>query len=174
MSRISQKVELIANVTIIVAAVLLIGVVAQKYFFPRTKVMPPARMQPVIGARMNLPDVNWSRQPKTLILALQTGCHFCDESVPFYKRIAENAKAENVKVIAAFPTGVEDSTAHLKALGLTNVEVRQLPLESLQTSGTPTLILTDDKGEITNYWLGKLTPDKEAQVLEQITERRRS
>jgi hypothetical protein len=174
MSRISQKVELIANVTIIVAAVLIAGVVAQKYFFPRTRPMAPARIQPDVGARMNLPDVNWSRQPKTLILALQTGCHFCDESVPFYKRVAENVKAENVKVIAAFPTGVEESAAHLKALGLTNIEVRQLPLESLQTSGTPTLILTNDKGEITNYWLGKLTPDKEAQVLQKITEGTRS
>ena len=169
MSRISKTVELIANIAIIVAAVLLVGVVAQKYFFNKPTPMAAARLQPVIGARMNLPGVNWSAQPKTLILALQTGCRFCDESVPFYKRIAENVRAENVKLIAAFPTGVEESAAHLKALGLTNIEVRQLPLESLQTSGTPTLILTNDKGQITNYWLGKLTPDKEAQVLANIT-----
>ena len=53
----------------------------------------------------------------------------------------------------------------MKELGLTNLDVKQAPLESLQVSGTPTFILTDRKGEITNYWVGRLTPDKETDVI---------
>lgn len=168
MSKLSQRVELIANVTIIVAAVLIAGVVAEKYFFRSTPRGRPARLQPVIGSKVDLSSVNWASHPKTLILALQRGCRFCEESAPFYKRIAESIQGGNVQLIAAFPTEVEGSTAHLEELGLTSLEVRQSSLESLQTSGTPTLILTNDKGEITNYWLGKLTPDKEREVLEKL------
>ena|SRR5689334_6447020 len=169
MNRFSQRVEFIANVTIIVTAVLLVGVVAERYFFRPTRPSRPDRLQPAIGSRVNLPDVHWSDHPKTLILALQRGCHFCEESAPFYKRIAATVQGRNVQLVAAFPTEVEESTAHLAALGLEGLEVRQSSLESLQTSGTPTLILTNDKGEITDYWLGKLTPDKETEVLGKLS-----
>jgi hypothetical protein len=169
MSRLSQRVELIANVTIIVAAVLIVGVVAEKYFFRSTPRGRPSRLQPVIGSKIDLSNVNWASHPKTLILALQRGCRFCEESAPFYKRIAASVRGRNVQLVAAFPTEVEESTAHLAALGLEGLEVRQSSLESLQTSGTPTLILTNDKGEVTDYWLGKLTPDKETEVLGKLS-----
>jgi len=167
-NRFSQRVELIANITIIVVAVLLAGVVAERYFFRAKASGRPRVVQPVIGSKVDVPEIRWAGHPKTLILALQRGCRFCSESAPFYKRIAESVRGKNVQLIAAFPTGVEESRAHLRELGLTGLEVRQLSLESLQTSGTPTLILTNDKGVITNYWLGKLTPDQESEVLEKL------
>lgn len=117
---------------------------------------------------MNVPDVNWSQQPKTLILALQKGCHFCNDSAPFYKRVIETVRNKNVKLIAVFPTEVDEGIAHLKELGLNGMEVKQSSLGSLQVSGTPTLILTNEKGEITNYWVGKLTPDKETEVINKL------
>ncbi len=61
-----------------------------------------------------------------------------------------------------------DSKAHLNELGLTNLEVKRSPLENIQVSGTPTLILTNEKGEIMDFWVGKLTPDKEAEVINKL------
>jgi thiol-disulfide isomerase/thioredoxin len=167
MSRLAQKVELVANATIIVAAVLLIGVVSKKYFFSPKAYSQPARVQPVVGSKLNLPAVQWAGQ-QTVVVALQTGCGFCNESAPFYRRLAESVKGRNVQLIAAFPTPVESSAAHLQELGVTGFAVKQLPLDALQTSGTPTLILTNAEGEITDYWLGKLTPEREAEVLEKL------
>lgn len=169
MSKITEKVELTANILIIVVAVLLGGFIAQRYFSntPATA-NSKARVQPTIGSKMNLTDVNWSNQPKTLILALNKGCHFCTESAPFYKRLIENTQNKNVKLVAVFPGDTEESKAHLNALGLTNMEVKRSPLNNLQVSGTPTLILTNEKGEITDYWVGKLTPDKETEVLNKL------
>ena len=169
MSKVSQKIELTANILIIVVALLLGGVLIKKYFFdPPVVSNQPPRVEPKIGSVMNVPDVNWSQQPKTLILALQSSCHFCNESAPFYKRVIESVKDKNVKLIAVFPTAVEESAAHLQKLGLSNMEVKQSSLGSLQVSGTPTLILTNDKGEVTNYWVGKLTPDKETEVINKL------
>jgi thioredoxin-related protein len=170
MSKINQKIELIANVLIIVVAILLIGVIAQRYFFsPSTTLNQPARVQPAVGTKINLPDTEWSKQPKTLILALQKGCHFCSESAPFYQRLRESVQDKNVRLVAVLPGVQEESAAYLNELGLPNLEVKQSPLDTLQVSGTPTLILTNDKGEVTHFWVGKLSPEKEKEVLEQLT-----
>lgn len=168
MSKFSQKIELTANILIIVVAVILGFVLVQKYILNPATPNQAARVQPTVGSKMNLQDVNFSSQPKTLILALQTGCHFCNESAPFYRRIVETVKDRNIKLIAAFPTEVEKSTAHLKELGLEKLEVKSSPLNTMQVSGTPTLILLNDKGEITDFWVGKLPADKEAEVITKL------
>jgi thioredoxin-related protein len=165
-----QRLEATANVLIIVVAILLGTVLIQKYLFSKnpTYSNQSIRVQPVIGSRMNLAGINWANRPKTLIFALQTGCPFCIESASFYKRIIASVQNKNIQLIAVFPSSKEESTAHLNELGLTNLEVKQSPLDSLQVSGTPTLILTNDKGEITNYWVGRLTPDKEVEVISHL------
>ncbi len=171
MNKTQQKIELVANISIILVALLLGGVMVQKYFFaaPTVIVNQQLRVEPKIGAKMEVQNVNWSQQAKTLILALQTGCHYCNDSAPFYKRVIETVRDKNVKLVAVFPTDVEKSVAHLKELGLDGaMEVQQSSLSSLQVSGTPTLILTNEKGEITDYWVGRLSPDKETEVLNKL------
>ncbi|MBA2621560.1 MAG: hypothetical protein H0U87_10210 [Acidobacteria bacterium] len=101
--------------------------------------------------KVNLPDVSWSNQAKTLILALNKGCHFCNESAPFYKRLVESVQNKNVKLIAVFLFNIEESRTHLKEFGITGIDIKQSPLSALRVSGTPTLILTNEKGEITDY-----------------------
>jgi thioredoxin-related protein len=166
MNIVGRKLETAANIAIIVVAILFGAVIIQKYLLPSSS--QPERLQPVIGKQMNLSDVNWASQPKTLILALSTTCHFCNESAPFYRRLIENVKDKNVKLVAVFPTETEAGRAHLKELGLTNLEVKQSPLANMQVSSTPTLILTDENGEITSFWVGKLSPDKETEVINKI------
>lgn len=148
MNKLNQKLELAANFLFIVVAVLLCAVIVQKYFSDNST-MNQQRAQPTIGKQVNLPNENWSAQPKTIVLALQTTCHFCNESAPFYKRLIESAKGKNIKFVAAFPQPVEESAAHLNQLGLAGLEVKQIPLSQLDASGTPTLILTNEKGEVT-------------------------
>ena len=169
MSKVHQRVELLANVLTIVVALALGGVLIQRYFSPVSVVKEQGRIHPTVGAKITaLNDVNWAGQSKTLILALQTGCHFCNESAPFYKKIIESVQSKSVKLVAVFPSSIEESRIHLIDLGLSKMEVRESPLKSLQVSGTPTLILTNDKGEITDYWVGKLTADKETEVIDKL------
>lgn len=96
MEKINQKIELVANIFIILVALVIGIVLVQKYFLA----VPPnqqARVEPKIGSQLNAPDVDWSLQPKPLVLALQTGCRFCNESAPFYKRVIETVRNKNVK-----------------------------------------------------------------------------
>lgn len=165
MSNFKQKIELTANILIIVVAVMLGGVIVQRYFFAPKK---PEPIQPTVGAKINLPEVDFAAQPKNLIMVLQKGCHFCTESAPFYKRLQESTQNKNVKLIAVLPGSPEESGVYLNQLGINNLEIKQSPMNNLQTSGTPTLILTNEKGEITNFWVGKLPADKENEVISQL------
>jgi thiol-disulfide isomerase/thioredoxin len=167
MSKLNSKVELVANCLIVVVAVLLIGVIAQKYLFNSAPAQPE-RVQPTVGKRINLENVDFSTQPKTVVLALQTTCHFCNESAPFYKRLLDETKGKNIKFVAVFPTKTEDSEKHLKELGITGFEVKQAPISAIDASGTPTLILTNAKGEVEKFWIGKLPAEKESEVINQL------
>jgi thiol-disulfide isomerase/thioredoxin len=169
MNKINQKVELAANFLIVVVALLLIGVLAQRYFFSSpVSANQQARVQPTVGKKVNLENVNFSESPKTVVLALQTTCHFCNESAPFYKKMLEEAKGKNIRFVAVFPTPVADSQKHLSELGITGFEVKQAPITALDASGTPTLILTNSKGEVEKFWVGKLPSEKESEVLSQL------
>jgi hypothetical protein len=169
MNKLTQKVELTANILVITVAVLLAGVIGQRYFSRPAKAPDqPAQLHPIVGAKINLPDTDWSRKPKTLILGLKKDCHFCSESAAFYKRLQEIAQNKNLTLVAVLPGKQEESRAYLDGLGIANLDVKQWPLKSLQISGTPTLILTNDKGEVTDYWIGRLSPEKELEVVNKL------
>jgi len=170
MSTINEKVELSTNILIGVAAIALIGFLAQQFLSTTSKTpTQPEQAHPTIGKRVSLPDIDFSTSPKTLVMVLQTTCHFCNESMPFYRRLAEQVKGKGVRLVAVFPTTVDEGVRHLAEWGITQMEVRQADLSVLDSSGTPTLILTNDQGEVVNYWIGKLRPEKEIEVLDQIS-----
>jgi thioredoxin-related protein len=176
MNKLTQKVELIANLLIIVVAVLLIGVLVQRYFTtssassfpPQPQSQSINQLQKKSNSPIEIAGVDFSEKPKTLILALQAGCHYCTESAPFYKRLIQSAKDKNIKLIAVLPSSVEESADYLDKLGINDLEIKQSTLASLQVRGTPTLILTNENGEIMNSWIGKLKTEKEDEVISKL------
>lgn len=168
MNKISQKVELVANIIIIIITVLLGTIVVQKYFFGFSEASIQNQTSEVSLSKIKVPGVDFSKQPKTLILALQAGCRFCTESAPFYKRLIKSSENKNIQIVAIFSSNIQESTRYLKELGISNLEIQQLTLDSLQIKGTPTLILTNDRGEITKSWTGKLSFEKEDEVIDSL------
>jgi hypothetical protein len=63
------------------------------------------------------------------------------------------------------PQEVSQGQTYLGKLGVVVDEVRQSTLGAIGVSGTPTLLLVDNKGAVKQSWLGKLSPDKETEVL---------
>jgi hypothetical protein len=170
MKNITKKIEVVANVAIIVAAISFTAVLAKRYFRPTLPLAPgqaTAAIQP--GTKADFINVDWAKSNRTLLLVLQSGCHFCTESAPFYQRLArETAQASGVHLVAVLPQDVTEGTKYLNSLGVPILDVRQAQLDSLGVEGTPTLILIDGKGVVTKSWVGKLSGDKEAEVLSQL------
>lgn len=63
------------------------------------------------------------------------------------------------------PQPVTEAQQYLNGAGVHVDVVRQVPLNTLGVRGTPTLLLVNDVGVVTDVWVGKLQPNQEAQVL---------
>jgi hypothetical protein len=128
----------------------------------------------LVGSLASVPDVNWTESKQTLLLVLRDGCHFCSDSAGFYQRLAKDrGVSANTRLIAVLPGDVDDSRRYLDGLGVPISEVRQAPLSKLGVSGTPTLLLVNDKGVVTKSWIGQLPTEKEEEVIAAVQGRDR-
>lgn len=171
MSSLTKKLEVSANLAIIILA-LLIGVIFTKnYLWPGKDVgVSESRKRNTVqpGTKLSLPDVDWAQNGQTLILALSKDCHFCSESASFYQKIVSQRQGKSLKVIAVLPQDTRSGQNYLSGLGVAVDEIRQASLSSIQVSGTPTLLLVDNAGVVKEVWVGKLPPDKESEALSKI------
>jgi hypothetical protein len=167
-----KKTELLANIAIIVVALLLGVVLVKRYLLPGNETAPARNVDPRIpaGTKATLAGVDWAKNGQTLLLVLSRDCHFCTESAPFYQRLTrETAEREGVHLIALFPQEVEEGRKYLNNLGVSINEIRQAAPGSTGASGTPTLILVDATGVVKNSWVGKLSAPEESEILSQLT-----
>lgn len=161
-----RKLETLANVAIIVVAILLSFVIAKKYLFSQNEDKQKPSIS--IGMKLELPEIDWKQSPKTLLFVLQKECRYCSESASFYKKIVANKSNANNRLIAILPSNLDESSQYLETLGLKVDEIKQQQLSKINISGTPTLILVNNSGEITDFWIGKLNQEKEIEVLSKI------
>lgn len=170
MSNLYKKVELTANVAIILVAALLGGVLFRQYMLPKSAAPAPAAQHRQVskGETVSLPGVDWGRNGRTLVMALSTACHFCTESAPFYQRLAKGREGKPVKFVAVFPQQPDDGRQYLSRLDVSVDEVQQAPPGGMDVAGTPTLILVNDQGKVENVWVGKLPPEKEDEVVSSL------
>ena len=52
----------------------------------------------------------------------------------------------------------------LKENGITSVTIREGRHDILGVKSTPTLILADSDAAVRGYWVGQLTPEREAEI----------
>jgi hypothetical protein len=164
--KLSGKIETVANVATATAAVLLsVALVKQSLVHPNRAGAPStARVAKGSNVKSSLPGVDWASNGGTLILAISTGCHFCTESGPFFRRI-QNESGKAVKLLAVLPQPTADARQYLDDLGVHVDDVRQAPLDSLGIAATPTLLLVNGAGTVTDVWEGVLSKDQEDSVL---------
>ena len=133
----------------------------------RTSSAPPRA--PEEGSQLSVPGVSWGESNQTVVLALSDKCRYCSESAPFYQRLAQDlSKRNDVRLVAVFPQDAGAGKKYLDELGVPVGQVIQASLDSLQVRGTPTLVLVDKNGTVTQSWVGKLSPERESEVLSRI------
>lgn len=170
MGKFLKPIEHVANLLIIVVAVVCLAIVAQRYFRPAPPVPAgppglPAMRSPAIGSKISSVDINWSQNKKNVLLVLQEGCRYCSESADFYKNLVQQTKDKGVSVTAVLPQDSEVARKYLDKLQLPEIDTKQSALNSLDVNATPTLIVADDKGQVEKVWIGKLPSEKQNEVL---------
>ncbi|HQX54989.1 MAG TPA: hypothetical protein PLP07_03605, partial [Pyrinomonadaceae bacterium] len=89
MDKLRKLLEIGSNVAIIVVAVVLGIYLIGRYFSPPSVPASGATAQAEAikpGAKLPMTNVDWSGSDRNLLMVLSTACHFCSESMPFYKR----------------------------------------------------------------------------------------
>jgi hypothetical protein len=171
MNNLAKRIELLANVAIIVVAILLGVVLVKRYVLNSNERASPASARATLAAGDKIPlqGIEWGKNGHTVLLVLQKGCHFCTESAPFYQRlIKETAGRSDVKLIALLPQSVSEGKQYLDEIGVSIADVRQVSPNQVNVGGTPTLIIVDANGVAVNVWKGKLPSEGESQVLSRL------
>jgi AhpC/TSA family len=185
--RLARAVEIATNFSIILVALIGTTVLVKNYllrtfapavsevqreFSGRTRAAGNDTLpgsQPAAGAQVSLPGVDWGASSETVVLALSNKCHFCSESAPFYQRLTrELAQRKDVRLVAVFPQETEEAKKYLNQLAVPIADVRQGSLGSLGVRGTPTLMIVDRTGTIKQSWTGRLSAERESEVLSRI------
>src|SRR5713226_9594614 len=164
-----NKVEVAANVAVILLAV----VIGSVFLMDRFAAPGPGPNEVKAGDQLpGLHAYDWKAHDRTLVLALRNGCHFCEDSMPFYRRLAKLEQSNQiggVHLVAVFP----DDPAVVRQV----VETQQLTIEVLpgielgqvKVQATPTVMLVDEQGRVSKVWMGQLPAAEEAEVIAAIS-----
>lgn len=165
MDSIFKKIEIITNLAILLVALLLGLVIVKNHF-----IASPKRDASESGYQLSasLPNVDWRKNSRTLVLVLSNTCHFCTESAPFYQQLAR-ARGDT-RLVAVLPQPVEEAKLYLQRLGVSVDQIHRVALNSIAVRGTPTLLLVNSDGVVVRSWFGKLQMEQEAEVISKINE----
>ena len=168
MNNLHKRLEAVANIAIILVAISLIAVLAKRYIFSRGN-QTTDEIQSNVGTKVSQLDIDWSKSDKNLVLMLSNSCRYCTESAPFYQRLVqERTQRDTFRLTAVLPQPVNDGRSYLNGLGVNINEIKQLSPGAIRLRGTPTLLLVNSAGVVTDEWLGKLPPEKETEVLTRL------
>jgi len=162
------KVEVAANVVVILLAVVIGSV------FLMDRFAAPGLGPNEVKAGDQLPGLhayNWKAHDRTLVLALRSGCHFCEASMPFYRRLAKLEQSNQIAahLIAVFPDDPAVVRQVVETQQLTIEVVPGIELGQVKAQATPTLMLVDEQGRVSKVWMGELPAAEEAEVIAAIS-----
>jgi hypothetical protein len=153
----------------------MLGAVVVKNFLLDKSNSPaaPARTKAeLVGKQINNPVADWGKTSASVVLALSTNCHYCTESMPFYKRLTEikQGPETSFQLLTFFPQDPAAATAYLKEHGVSSDLIMSGPksFSNLGVAGTPALLLVNEKGVVQEAWLGKLSEKEQAEVISKL------
>jgi hypothetical protein len=158
----AKRLEVAVNISIFCAFLMVAALAAHRLWSERSL------SHPIIGDKISVTGMDWSKSKQNLVLALSTNCHFCSESADFYKQLVPDAVLHGIHVVAVLPQPLNASRSYLDGLGVSVPEIFQSSLDSIDVTGTPTLLVVDAKGKIQKAWVGKITGREQEKVLKAL------
>ena len=175
MSTLRRRTETVANVVLIICGSLFCVFLVKNYLLGKNQQSQSPDRPSLVGKSLPAVNIDWAKNGQTLLVVLQRGCHFCDESTPFYQRLTkEFATKPKPQLVAVMSDSPDEIKKYLEDKKVDLSEIRQISPGSLGVAGTPTLLLVDSKGVVLNEWRGKLASQQEQAVIAQLDQSRRS
>lgn len=159
------NIELGVNIVIAIAIVVVAVVLVKRYAFP--PVNPGSLPRITLGERLNVPNVNWEQNKKSLVFFLMKDCEHCKSSAPFYRQLIEDASKRNVKWLAILPNSVEEGRKYVQSLDLPIDNVQTGSLSGYKIPGTPSVLFVDNRGVVKGVWIGE-APGREKEMRDRL------
>ncbi len=130
----------------------------------RTAPAPPPTY--TVGEKLTLAGVDFEAAEQTLLLVVRKGCRFCDESMPFYKQLGDDASiAKRTRLVIAAPDEEQVSREELAKQAVRVDQVVKVSAGQLKVRGTPTAILVDRSGAVRQVFIGRLDEAKQQELV---------
>jgi thioredoxin-related protein len=165
------NIELGLNIVIAISVVVVAVVVVRRFVFqqPVNQVNQEIdqQQQMLLGTRIDVPNVNWGQNKKSLVFFLAKDCIYCEKSAPFYRQLIGEASKRNVKWLAVLPQPVEEGRRYLQSLDLPIDNVQTGLLSSYKVRATPTVLFVDKEGIVKGVWVGA-SPAREKEMRDRL------
>jgi hypothetical protein len=165
----SPKLERIVHVCLIVVCLVSLVLLLERRFSPQSAPRSAAAIEKaLLGKRLELAGADWKSSPINAVLYMNTNCHFCQESAPFYREIVNAQRGSQTRVsLAVVPVEPPDVMRQYLAnehIGIGGVYNLPSPVAGL--TGTPTWLILDIDGIVRRVFFGKLDEPRQKELLE--------
>jgi len=111
----------------------------------------------------------WPNASRHLVIAVHTSCHVCNDSLPYYRRLADAcSQASDCKLIVISLERAGEVSSWLAAAAVRGPHVQAVTLEEARgIYATPTLALVKN-GVITDLAVGRLADEQEKLLLDRV------
>lgn len=164
-----SKLEMIANLVIIVTGISATAFLANRYFDgPDAPALQRDVYQPGELLAADLP-IRVSDAERTLLVVVNSRCSFCTASMPFYRRLVkEHAGGAQIAVVGTEPLATLQE--YIVKNGLGDLPLGSVRSDYFKTRLTPLLVLIDKERRVVSSWPGKLGPTREKEVIGRLSE----
>jgi hypothetical protein len=166
-----KHLDRIANIAVIVGVAVFLALVLHNRPWRSSAPLPSqaATAEALKGKPIRVSGLDFPRSRASVLLVISKTCHFCEESLPFYRALATDTQGK-ADLLAVLPQPRPEAEAYLKAAGVTATQVASAPPTQLGVTGTPTLVLLDRSGKVQEVWLGFLDGARQAQVRSRLAQ----
>jgi hypothetical protein len=153
----TKLVSNLANGAIIILTAVLLFLLIHNYYVSKAK-----SSFITVGDRIAVPGYDFAASDKTVLVALRSDCHFCQDSTEFYGKLNEYVGSDSTThVLAVFDDGSLDNEPLLEKIKPRFADVKTVRFQPLNISVTPTIVVTDNSGQVKSVWKGKLSDQKQ-------------
>ncbi len=162
-----NRLEVCTNIALITVSSIAGYVLLDRHLAERRGASP--QHASAIGKQIPDAGLGGAVAPANVFVAFSTNCHFCRESVDFYRGLTKDPQRIRGKVRVTF-ISMQPGNEVKKYLTDNGVEpdaVITVPV-GLSISGTPTILLTGSDGVVKSQFAGKLSTSREKEFIEAV------
>jgi thioredoxin-related protein len=126
----------------------------------------------LLNKKLPLDNAAWGNAHYTVVIAMTTVCHFCHDSIPFYKSLAdmEHNRPGQFQMVTVSPEAQKTTGDYLQQNQMPVDRVESAFLSSIDVSGTPTVFVVDSSGTVKKVYVGQLPPSRQQELIAYVTQ----